>query len=41
MAALEAEAFLVWPRLELRRIARKLGVAKLRRRLRRMPVLQR
>jgi lysyl-tRNA synthetase class 2 len=41
MAALEAEAFLVWPRLELRRIARKLGVAKLRRRLRRVPVLQR
>jgi lysyl-tRNA synthetase class 2 len=41
MAALEAEAFLVWPRLELRRIARKLGLAKLRRRLRRMPVLQR
>ena len=38
---LEAEAFLVWPRLELRRIARKLGVAKLRRRLRRVPVLQR
>ena len=32
MAALEAEAFLVWPRLELRRIARKLGLAKLRRR---------
>jgi lysyl-tRNA synthetase class 2 len=41
MAALEAEAFLVWPRLELRRFARKLGVAKLRRRLRRMPVLER
>src|SRR5208282_4124345 len=41
VAALEAEAFLVWPRLELRRIARKLGVAKLRRRLRRVPVLQR
>ena len=30
LAALEAEAFLVWPRLELRRIARKLGLAKLR-----------
>ena len=35
LAALEAEAFLVWPRLELRRIARKLGLAKLRRQLRR------
>jgi len=34
VAALEAEAFLVWPRLELRRIARKLGLAKLRSRLR-------
>jgi lysyl-tRNA synthetase class 2 len=34
VAALEAEAFLVWPRLELRRIARKLGLAKLRNRLR-------
>jgi lysyl-tRNA synthetase, class II len=33
VAALEAEAFLVWPRLELRRIARKLGLAKLRRQL--------
>jgi lysyl-tRNA synthetase, class II len=30
LAALEAEAFLVWPRLELRRIARKLGLARLR-----------
>ena len=38
MAALEAEAFLVWPRLELRRIARKLGLAKPRRRPRREPV---
>jgi len=28
LAALEAEAFLVWPRLELRRIARKLGLAR-------------
>jgi lysyl-tRNA synthetase, class II len=37
VAALEAEAFLVWPRLELRRIARKLGLAKLRR----QPVPQR
>jgi len=35
VAALEAEAFLVWPRLELRRIARKLGLGKLRRWLRR------
>jgi lysyl-tRNA synthetase class 2 len=33
LAALEAEAFLVWPRLELRRLARKLGLGKLRRRL--------
>jgi lysyl-tRNA synthetase, class II len=31
IAALEAEAFLVWPRLELRRIARKLGLSKPRR----------
>src|SRR5271166_4426664 len=38
LAALEAEAFLTWPRLELRRIARKLGLAKLRRQLRREPV---
>jgi lysyl-tRNA synthetase, class II len=35
LAALEAEAFLVWPRLELRRIARKLGLGRLRRQLRR------
>jgi lysyl-tRNA synthetase class 2 len=35
LAALEAEAFLVWPRLELRRMARKLGLGKLRRRLQR------
>jgi lysyl-tRNA synthetase class 2 len=33
LAALEAEAFLVWPRLELRRIARKLGLGRVRRRL--------
>jgi lysyl-tRNA synthetase, class II len=33
VAALEAEAFLVWPRLELRRIARKLGLGRLRRQL--------
>src|SRR5271166_1587528 len=38
LAALEAEAFLVWPRLELRRIARKLGLSKLRHQLRREPV---
>ncbi|MBV9207684.1 MAG: DUF2156 domain-containing protein [Actinobacteria bacterium] len=31
LAALEAEAFLVWPRLELRRIARKLGLTRLAR----------
>ncbi len=37
LAALEAEAFLVWPRLGLRRIARKLGLAKLRRQLRGEP----
>jgi lysyl-tRNA synthetase, class II len=35
LAALEAEAFLVWPQLELRRIARKLGLARLARPLRR------
>jgi lysyl-tRNA synthetase class 2 len=36
VAAMEAEAFLVWPRLELRRLARKLGLARARRRLRRL-----
>ncbi len=41
LAALEAEAFLVWPRLELRRIARRLGLARLRRQPRREPVPQR
>jgi lysyl-tRNA synthetase class 2 len=35
LAALEAEAFLVWPRLELRWLARQMGLGKLRRRLRR------
>jgi lysyl-tRNA synthetase class 2 len=35
LAALEAEAFLVWPRLELRRLARQMGLGKLQRRLRR------
>jgi lysyl-tRNA synthetase, class II len=40
LAALEAEAFLVWPRLELRRIARKLGLARSGRPLRREPVPQ-
>ena len=34
LAALEAEAFLVWPRLELRRIARRLGLSDIRRKLR-------
>jgi len=34
LAALEAEAFLVWPRLELRRIARKLGLGTIGRKLR-------
>jgi lysyl-tRNA synthetase class 2 len=33
LAALEAEAFLVWPRLELRRIARKLGLGRVKRRV--------
>jgi lysyl-tRNA synthetase class 2 len=32
IAALEAEAFLVWPRLELRRLGRKLGLSRARRR---------
>jgi lysyl-tRNA synthetase, class II len=35
LAALEAEAFLVWPTLEPRRLARQLGLGRLRRRLRR------
>ncbi len=34
LAALEAEAFLVWPTLEVRRLARQLGLGRLRRRLR-------
>jgi lysyl-tRNA synthetase class 2 len=34
LAALEAEAFLVWPRLELRWLARRLGLGKLRRMMR-------
>jgi lysyl-tRNA synthetase, class II len=34
LAALEAEAFLVWPTIEIRRIARKLGLGRLRRRMR-------
>ena len=34
LAALEAEAFLVWPRLELRRMARKLGFGEIPRKLR-------
>src|SRR5215469_15717971 len=33
-AALEAEAFLVWPTIEIRRIGRKLGIARLQQRLR-------
>jgi len=33
LAALEAEAFLVWPTIEARRITRRLGLARLRRRL--------
>ncbi len=35
MAALEAEAFLVWPTLEPRRIARQMGLGRLRRRVQR------
>jgi lysyl-tRNA synthetase class 2 len=35
-AALEAEAFLVWPTIEIRRISRKLGFDRLQQRLRRM-----
>ena len=31
LAALEAEAFLVWPNLKMRRLARKLGLGQLRR----------
>jgi lysyl-tRNA synthetase class 2 len=34
LAALEAEAFLVWPRLELRRIGARLGLDRIRRKLR-------
>jgi lysyl-tRNA synthetase, class II len=34
LAALEAEAFLVWPRLGWRRIASKMGLGRLRRRVR-------
>jgi lysyl-tRNA synthetase class 2 len=34
LAALEAEAFLVWPTIEIRRIRRKLGLARVRQRLR-------
>jgi lysyl-tRNA synthetase class 2 len=37
VAALEAEAFLVWPRLELRRFAHRLRLPGARRRLRRRP----
>jgi hypothetical protein len=29
LAALEAEAFLVWPTVEVRRIARRLGLSRL------------
>jgi lysyl-tRNA synthetase class 2 len=35
VAALEAEAFLVWPRLEVRRLARKLGLGGMGRRMHR------
>jgi lysyl-tRNA synthetase class 2 len=45
LAALEAEAFLVWPRIGLRRLASKMGLGRLRRRIRaarrrRRPVLR-
>jgi lysyl-tRNA synthetase, class II len=33
LAALEAEAFLVWPKLEVRRLARRLGLGRVRRRM--------
>ncbi|MFI5064840.1 MAG: phosphatidylglycerol lysyltransferase domain-containing protein, partial [Streptosporangiales bacterium] len=33
LAALEAEAFLVWPKLELRRLARRMGLGRVRRML--------
>ena len=33
LAALEAEAFLVWPKLGLRRLGRRLGLGKVRRRM--------
>jgi lysyl-tRNA synthetase class 2 len=33
IAALEAEAFLVWPTVEIRRLGRKLGTSRLGRRL--------
>ena len=35
LAALEAEAFLVWPTLEVRRLARQLGLGRVRRSIRR------
>jgi lysyl-tRNA synthetase class 2 len=35
LAALEAEAFLVWPTVEVRRIARRMGLTRLARPLRR------
>jgi lysyl-tRNA synthetase class 2 len=35
LAALEAEAFLVWPTVEVRRIARRLGLTRLARPFRR------
>jgi lysyl-tRNA synthetase class 2 len=41
LAALEAEAFLVWPRIELRRIVRKLGLTRPLRKPRQEPVPQR
>jgi lysyl-tRNA synthetase class 2 len=34
LAALEAEAFVVWPTLDYRRLARKIGLGRARRRIR-------
>ncbi len=38
IASLEAEAFLVWPTVEIRRIARRLGLGRLKKKLTRRPV---
>ncbi|HXW88884.1 MAG TPA: phosphatidylglycerol lysyltransferase domain-containing protein [Streptosporangiaceae bacterium] len=41
IASLEAEAFLVWPTVEIRRIARRLGLGRLKKKLTRRPVRRR